>query len=162
MTSKCPASQTTATVSSTILSTATMTSLTDTPIRIEHHSYPTHRPRFIQPLYGPEVAVNGVGDAQSAKSMIDSYIQLRYGDASGEAVVRRSRTELDGSTALSSPHSKSPNLSFATPSTSLNTGASSVPFPVPTPPQFSWHPPHFLQSPALLNHRRPVVPTPDG
>ena len=50
---------------------------------ISAHPYP-HRQsllssRYIQPLFGLEVTVNGVGDAQSAKSMIDSYLQRRYG-----------------------------------------------------------------------------------
>ncbi|KJA14060.1 hypothetical protein HYPSUDRAFT_209040 [Hypholoma sublateritium FD-334 SS-4] len=60
---------------------SSITSLTDTPIRIENRSYLPHRSRFIQPLYGLEVAING----------------HHFGDASGEPVVRRSRVELDGS-----------------------------------------------------------------
>ena len=74
-----------------------ITALTDTPIRLDGRSYIPRRSRYIQPLFGLEVAVNGVGDAQSAKSMIDSYLQRRYGNSSTEPVVRRSRVELDGS-----------------------------------------------------------------
>jgi hypothetical protein len=50
-----------------------ITALTDTPIRLDSRSYIPRRSRYIQPLFGLEVAVNGVGDAQSAKSMIDAY-----------------------------------------------------------------------------------------
>jgi hypothetical protein len=44
---------------------------------------------------------------QSAKSMIDAYLQRRYGEASGDRVVRRSHVELDGSVycaILATPH----------------------------------------------------------
>ena len=74
-----------------------ITALTDSPIRIDGRSYIPRRSRYIQPLFGLEVAINGVGDAQSAKSMIDAYLQRQYGTTSAEPVVRRSRVELDGS-----------------------------------------------------------------
>jgi hypothetical protein len=80
-----------------LLKKESISALSSTPIRIDNRSYIPRRSRFIQPLFGLEVAVNGVEDAQAAKSMIDDYIQRQYGDASGDPVVRRSRVELDGS-----------------------------------------------------------------
>ena len=109
-----------------------ITALTDTPIRLDGRSYIPRRSRYIQPLFGLEVAINSVGDAQSAKSMIDSYLQRRYGTSSTEPVVRRSRIELDGSVycvILSTPQLtqsflRDPFLLFE------NSGIS------PSPPQF--------------------------
>jgi len=79
------------------LSRDSITALSSTPIRIDNRSYIPRRSRFIQPICGLEVAINGVGDVQSAKSMIDAYLQRNYGDNIGGPVVRRSRVELDGS-----------------------------------------------------------------
>ena len=78
------------------LNRASISDLTNNPIRIDNCSYPPRRSRYIQPIYGLEVAVNGVGDAQSAKSMIDAYLQRKYGTSTEGPVVRRSRVELDG------------------------------------------------------------------
>ncbi|KAF8151317.1 hypothetical protein B0H34DRAFT_801082 [Crassisporium funariophilum] len=64
---------------------------------INNRSYIPHRARHIQTLYGLKIAINGVGNAQSAKSIIDSYLERRYGDFVGDTVVRRSRVELDSS-----------------------------------------------------------------
>ncbi|KAF8972557.1 hypothetical protein BDZ97DRAFT_1722685, partial [Flammula alnicola] len=55
------------------------------------------RSRYIQPVYGLEVAVNGVGDYPQAQHMIDEYIQRKYGEKFGDNVVRESRVVQDES-----------------------------------------------------------------
>jgi hypothetical protein len=45
-----------------------ITALSKAPIRLDNRSYIPRRSRFIQPLFGLEIAVNGVGDAQSEPS----------------------------------------------------------------------------------------------
>ena len=56
---------------------------------------PRH-PRFVQPVFGLEIAINGVGDYPQARALIDHYIQTTYGPKFGSDVVRRSRIMLDG------------------------------------------------------------------
>ncbi|KJA15685.1 hypothetical protein HYPSUDRAFT_207689 [Hypholoma sublateritium FD-334 SS-4] len=97
MNSKCPTLNDSNRIFYHFLNRSSIKSLADTPIRIEDRSYHPHPAPFIQQLYGLKIAINGVSDGQSAKSMIDAYLQRRFGDASGEPVVRRSRVKLDGS-----------------------------------------------------------------
>ena len=51
----------------------------DPPV-IDHHILNPSVPRFIQPVYGLEVAVLGLGDTISVKAEIDQYIHAKYGD----------------------------------------------------------------------------------
>ncbi|KJA21963.1 hypothetical protein HYPSUDRAFT_202457 [Hypholoma sublateritium FD-334 SS-4] len=99
-----------------------ITSRTDSPIRIENRSYLPHLSRFIQPLYGLEVAVN-VGDVKAAKSMIDSYLQ---NTDIATRLAKLSFAEAPNSMGTSTALLKSPNISFATPSTSSSTWFSLV------------------------------------
>ncbi|KAF8955265.1 hypothetical protein BDZ97DRAFT_1858763 [Flammula alnicola] len=72
-------------------------SLLAVPLVIDGRSYVPHYSRFIQPTFGLEIAINGVGDIPQARSVIDAYLERNYRDDSDEPVVRSSRTELDGS-----------------------------------------------------------------
>jgi len=74
-----------------------ITALIDTPIIINHRSYYPRRPRFVQPLYGLEIAVAGVGDIPQARSVIDHYIECEFNDSSPGPVGRQSCLALDDS-----------------------------------------------------------------
>ncbi|KAF5310194.1 hypothetical protein D9619_010593 [Psilocybe cf. subviscida] len=67
------------------------------PPIINNQSLWAHPARFIQPIFGLEVAINGVGPYPNAQSIIDRYIERKYGEGIGERIVRRSRVEMDGS-----------------------------------------------------------------
>ncbi|KAJ3512820.1 hypothetical protein NLJ89_g3299 [Agrocybe chaxingu] len=71
--------------------------LLQNPPIIDNRTYIPTTPRYIQPLFGLEIAVNGVMDIAGAKSQIVRHLEARYGDASQEPVVRHSRLELNGS-----------------------------------------------------------------
>ncbi|KAK0208496.1 hypothetical protein DFS33DRAFT_1484844 [Desarmillaria ectypa] len=65
--------------------------LGDHPV-VKHHTLLPHRPRFIQPYYGLEIAVPGCSVYQTAKSVLDQYIIHKY----GPHAIYHIRTELDG------------------------------------------------------------------
>ncbi|PPQ73488.1 hypothetical protein CVT24_007817 [Panaeolus cyanescens] len=67
------------------------------PVFISNEAYTPRRPRFIQPIYGLEIAINGLRDLPAARSMIDRYIEGKYGANIRDKVVRTSRMELDES-----------------------------------------------------------------
>lgn len=71
--------------------------LQDRSLDVKRHSYHLRRPRLIQPRYGLEVAVNGVGGFPQAKTLINRHLEEKYGGDSNEQVVRDSRLELEGS-----------------------------------------------------------------
>jgi len=73
-----------------------ITALTNTPIIIDNRSYYPRRPRYVQPSYGLEVAVAGVGEFSGVRAVIDNYIERAFATSgSTEPVVRRSRLALD-------------------------------------------------------------------
>jgi len=78
------------------LSNNSIIALTNTPIILDNRSYYPRRPRYVQPSYGLEVAVAGVGEFSGARSAIDNYIERTFGTTgSNEPVVRCSRLALD-------------------------------------------------------------------
>jgi len=110
--------------------------------------YLPHQSRFIQLLYGLEVVINGVGDPQSAKSMIDSYLQRSYGDATGGAVVRRSRVELEGTVYCTILFTPQVTQNFLRDPFNFfeNSG---IPSPILISPQLTAFPPSFLVTDSL-------------
>lgn len=78
------------------LSNDSIIALTNTPIIIDHRSYYPRRPRYVQPSYGLEIAVAGVGEFSGVRSAIDNYIERTFTTpGSNEPVVRRSCLALD-------------------------------------------------------------------
>jgi len=63
-----------------------ISALTHTPIFIDGQSYYPCRPRFIQPVYGLEIAIAGVGYLSQARSVIDNYIERTFGGDSSDPV----------------------------------------------------------------------------
>ena len=74
-----------------LLDRASVDALQNLPPVIEHRTYYPSVPRFIQPIYGLEVGIAGIGDVQGPKSFIDRYIRRKYGN-----VIARSRLALNG------------------------------------------------------------------
>ena len=73
-----------------------ITALTNTPIIIDNHSYYPCRPHYVQPSYGLEVAVAGVGEFSGVRAVIDNYIECAFATSgSTEPVIRQSRLTLD-------------------------------------------------------------------
>lgn len=67
------------------------------PPVIDGRSYLPVTPRYIQPLYGLEIAINGISDIGGAKVRIDRHLEAHYGGHPNDPVVRHSRLELGGS-----------------------------------------------------------------
>jgi hypothetical protein len=78
------------------LKNSSITALTDNPIIIDNRSYYPRRPRYVQPSYGLEIAVAGIGEFTGVRAAIDHYIERTFAtnDSNGP-IVRRSRLALD-------------------------------------------------------------------
>lgn len=74
-----------------LLDRASVDALQNLPPVIEHRTYCPSVPRFIQPIYGLEVGIVGIGDVLGAMPFIDRYIRRKYGN-----VIARSRLALSG------------------------------------------------------------------
>ena len=74
-----------------LLHRASVDALQNLPPVIEHRTYYPSVPRFIQPVYGLEVGIVGIGDVLGAVPFIDRYIRRKYGN-----VIARSRLALSG------------------------------------------------------------------
>jgi hypothetical protein len=72
-----------------------ITALQRNPIIIDSRSYYPHRSRYVQPIFGLELAVPGVGELSQARSVIDHYIECHFNDDPTQPVVRHSRLALD-------------------------------------------------------------------
>jgi len=66
--------------------------LKEHPPTIDRVLYHTEQYRFIQPIYGLELAVSGIREIQGAKHILDSYFRAKY----GPTALRTSRLELGG------------------------------------------------------------------
>jgi len=75
--------------------TTAIDNLMHTYLIVDGHSCIPRRPRFVQPIFGLEIAINGVGDYPQAHTLINHYIQDTYGPQFGSDVVRRSHIMLD-------------------------------------------------------------------
>ena len=73
--------------------------LQQNPIIVDGRSYYPHRSwyiqQLIQPIFGLELAISGVGELSQAISVIDHYIESHYRDDTSQPVVRHSRLALD-------------------------------------------------------------------
>ena len=67
------------------------------PPKVDRCFYHPRRSRYIQPKFGLEVAINGIGDYSQAKAIINRYLQNTYNDGTDDPVVRHSRVEVDES-----------------------------------------------------------------
>jgi hypothetical protein len=71
-----------------------ITALQRNPVIVDGRSCYPHRSRYIQPIFGLELAISGVGELSQARSVIDHYIESNFVDDSSQ-LVRRSRLALD-------------------------------------------------------------------
>ncbi|KAI0279629.1 hypothetical protein BGY98DRAFT_1185916 [Russula aff. rugulosa BPL654] len=78
-------------VSYDVLDRASIDNLFRNPPVIDHQTYYPSVPRYIQPIYGLEVAIVGLKDVLGAMPAIDHYIRSTYGD-----VIASSRMALNG------------------------------------------------------------------
>ena len=60
------------------LKTTSITTLTNYPIIIDNCSYYPRCPHYVQPSYGLEVAVAGIGEFVRARATIDQYIEHSF------------------------------------------------------------------------------------
>lgn len=74
-----------------LLDRVSVDSLFKHPPIIDHQTFYPSVPRYIQPVYGLEVAILGLKDAMQSVPIIDRYIQAQYGD-----VIASSRLALNG------------------------------------------------------------------
>jgi len=78
------------------LKVESIVALTNHPIILDHCSYFPHRPRYVQPSYGLEIAIPGVGEFSGVRAAIDNYIERTYGpEGPHEPIVHRSHLALD-------------------------------------------------------------------
>ena len=74
-----------------LLDHASVNHLLDNPPIIDHQTLYPSTPRYIQPVYGLEVAILGVKDVMRVAPVIDHYTHSTYGD-----VIAASRLSLNG------------------------------------------------------------------
>jgi len=74
-----------------LLDRSTVDKLFRTPPVIDHQTLSPSTPRYIQPIYGLEVAILGLKDVLLALPVLDHYISHQYGD-----VIASSRLALGG------------------------------------------------------------------
>jgi hypothetical protein len=74
-----------------LLDRASVVKLLETPPVIDHQMFYPSIPRYIQPIYGLELAILGIKDVLRAAPGIDRYIHNRYGN-----VIASSRLAING------------------------------------------------------------------
>jgi len=78
------------------LKASSITTLTDHPIILDNGSYYPRRPRYVQPSYGLEIAVAGVGEFTGVRATIDHYIERTLATSNSNGpIIHRSRLALD-------------------------------------------------------------------
>ena len=70
--------------------------LLDQPPVIDGHVYYPITPQYIEPIFGLEIAINGIVDIHGAKTQIDRYLKQQYGRTPHDPIVRKSRLALNG------------------------------------------------------------------
>jgi hypothetical protein len=84
-------SKTTNRVRFDLLDCSSVDSLLQEPPVIDHQTICPSTPRYIQPVYGLEVAILSVKDSQLVRPVVNNYIRRAYGN-----VIAHSRLALDG------------------------------------------------------------------